>query len=141
MDKKMKEMEEENRRRAREIARIESIQSKQKKKQKSKENGTKQKGYVAGAKMVNDDAKFIVTRISPIADLKEIKEYCGVCFDGESYELTGSSRTSSRRSPRWTRPTHTQAWLMEKDPGAVGVLILMSADKTTTSGRSSPLST
>jgi hypothetical protein len=86
MDKKMKEMEEENRRRAREIARVESIQSKKKKKQKSKENGTKQKGYVAGAKMVNDDAKFIVTRISPIADLKEIKEYCGVCFDGESYE-------------------------------------------------------
>ena len=86
MDKKMKEMEEENRRRARENARIESIQSKQKKKQKSKENGKKQKGYVAGAKAVNDDAKFIVTRISPIADLKEIKEYCGVCFDGESYE-------------------------------------------------------
>ena len=71
----MKEMEEENRRRARENARIESIQSKQKKKQKSKEHGTKQKGYVAGAKTVNDDAKFIVTRISPIADLKEIKEY------------------------------------------------------------------
>jgi hypothetical protein len=86
MDRKMKEMEEENRRRARENARIESIQSKQKKKQKSKEHGTKQKGYVAGAKTVNDDAKFIVTRISPIADLKEIKEYCGVCFDGESYE-------------------------------------------------------
>ena len=57
MDKKMKEMEEENRRRARENARIESIQSKQKKKQKSKENGKKQKGYVAGAKAVNDDSE------------------------------------------------------------------------------------
>ena len=33
---------------------------------------------------MNDDAKFIVTRISPIADLKEIKEYCGVCFDAAS---------------------------------------------------------
>ena len=65
---------------------IRFFESEQTKKQKSKEHGTKQKGYVAGAKTVNDDAKFIVTRISPIADLKEIKEYCGVCFDGESYE-------------------------------------------------------
>jgi hypothetical protein len=83
MDRKMKAMDEENRIRARELARQESFNSKQKKKEKSKDKFS----YLAGAKTVKDDAeKFIITRISPIPNLKEIGEYCGVCFDGESYE-------------------------------------------------------